>query len=106
MAGTGQYSPAYAPAPSPAGAGRQGAGSGTRRGGVRRVIRNGQDQNDLQPGAAHHGSRLRSVQDAAGDGFGFSRPAEFPVVRVCRILVRGVEPRSSWLLPVAAGIGR
>ncbi|MFE4538232.1 endonuclease/exonuclease/phosphatase family protein [Streptomyces scopuliridis] len=57
-------------------------------------------------------SHLRSAQDAAGDGFGFSWPAKFPVARIDQILVRGVEPESSWLLPatgsdhrpVAAGI--
>lgn len=57
-------------------------------------------------------SRLRSAQDAAGDGFGFTWPARFPVVRIDQILVRGVEPESSWVLPatgsdhrpVAAGI--
>ncbi|MFI8949709.1 endonuclease/exonuclease/phosphatase family protein [Streptomyces sp. NPDC053750] len=57
-------------------------------------------------------SRLHSVQEAAGDGFGFSWPATFPVARIDQILVRGVTPESSWLLPatgsdhlpVAAGI--
>ncbi|WP_254550950.1 endonuclease/exonuclease/phosphatase family protein [Catellatospora tritici] len=57
-------------------------------------------------------SQLRSAQDAAGDGFGFSWPAEFPVVRIDQILVRGIEPKDSWVLPatgsdhlpVAAGI--
>ncbi|WP_328473000.1 endonuclease/exonuclease/phosphatase family protein [Streptomyces sp. NBC_00448] len=57
-------------------------------------------------------SQLRSVQDVAGDGFGFSWPARFPMVRIDQILVRGVEPESAWLLPatgsdhrpVAAGI--
>ncbi|MGN9807588.1 endonuclease/exonuclease/phosphatase family protein [Micromonospora sp. L32] len=57
-------------------------------------------------------SQLRSAQDAAGDGFGFSWPAKFPVVRIDQILVRGVKPESSWVLPatgsdhlpVAAGI--
>jgi vancomycin resistance protein VanJ len=57
-------------------------------------------------------SQMRSVQDAAGDGFGFSWPANFPVARIDQILVRGVEPESSWVLPatgsdhrpVAAGI--
>ncbi|WBB65904.1 endonuclease/exonuclease/phosphatase family protein [Micromonospora sp. WMMD812] len=44
-------------------------------------------------------SQLRSAQDAAGDGFGFSWPARFPVVRIDQILVRGVEPESSWVLP-------
>ncbi len=58
-------------------------------------------------------SRLRSAQEVAGDGFGFSWPARFPMARIDRILVRGVEPKSAWLLPatgsdhrpVAAGIG-
>ncbi len=57
-------------------------------------------------------SQLRSAQEEAGDGFGFSWPATFPVARIDQILVRGVEPRSSWVLPatgsdhlpVAAGI--
>lgn len=57
-------------------------------------------------------SQLRSVQAEAGDGFGFTWPARFPVARIDQILVRGVEPTSSWVLPatgsdhlpVAAGI--
>ncbi|MFI5792970.1 endonuclease/exonuclease/phosphatase family protein [Streptomyces sp. NPDC051677] len=57
-------------------------------------------------------SQLRSVQDVAGDGFGFTWPAKFPVARIDQILVRGVQPESSWVLPattsdhlpVAAGI--
>ncbi|TDD37538.1 hypothetical protein E1287_08155 [Actinomadura sp. KC06] len=57
-------------------------------------------------------ARMRSAQDAAGDGFGFTWPASFPVARIDQILVRGVEPASSWVLPatgsdhlpVAAGI--
>ncbi len=57
-------------------------------------------------------SQLRSAQDAAGDGFGFTWPARFPVARIEQILVRGVEPESAWVLPatgsdhrpVAAGI--
>ncbi len=44
-------------------------------------------------------SQLRSAQEAAGDGFGFSWPAKFPVVRIDQILVRGVEPERSWVLP-------
>jgi vancomycin resistance protein VanJ len=44
-------------------------------------------------------SRLHSVQDKAGDGFGFTWPAAFPVARIDQILVRGVEPESSWVLP-------
>ncbi|GAA2619801.1 teicoplanin resistance protein VanJ [Streptomyces vastus] len=57
-------------------------------------------------------SQLRSARNAAGDGFGFTWPASFPVARIDQILVRGVEPESSWVLPatgsdhlpVAAGI--
>ncbi|MFJ8954381.1 endonuclease/exonuclease/phosphatase family protein [Streptomyces sp. NPDC102381] len=57
-------------------------------------------------------SQLRSAQEAAGDGFGFSYPADFPVVRIDQILVRGVTADSSWVLPatgsdhrpVAAGV--
>ncbi|WP_330343032.1 endonuclease/exonuclease/phosphatase family protein [Streptomyces sp. NBC_00557] len=57
-------------------------------------------------------SHLRSTQDAAGNGFGFTWPARFPVARIDQILVKGVQPKSSWLLPatgsdhlpVAAGI--
>ena len=57
-------------------------------------------------------SQLHSVQDLAGDGFGFSWPAKFPVARIDQILIRGVQPESSWVLPatgsdhrpVAAGI--
>lgn len=56
--------------------------------------------------------QMRSVQDVAGDGFGFTWPATFPVVRIDQILVRGVRPVSSWVLPangsdhrpVAAGL--
>ncbi|MFC0866190.1 endonuclease/exonuclease/phosphatase family protein [Sphaerimonospora cavernae] len=44
-------------------------------------------------------SQLRSAQVVAGDGFGFSWPAKFPMVRIDQILVRGVEPLSSWVLP-------
>ncbi|MGW6456164.1 endonuclease/exonuclease/phosphatase family protein [Streptomyces sp. NPDC055078] len=44
-------------------------------------------------------SRLRSAQDVAGDGFGFSWPARFPVARIDQILVHGVRPASSWVLP-------
>ena len=44
-------------------------------------------------------AQLRSVQDAAGDGFGFTWPASLPVVRIDQILVRGVKPDSSWVRP-------
>ncbi|MEE4541686.1 endonuclease/exonuclease/phosphatase family protein [Streptomyces sp. V4-01] len=57
-------------------------------------------------------SRLHSAQREAGAGFGFTWPAAFPVARIDQILVRGVRPVSSWVLPatgsdhlpVAAGI--
>ncbi|MFE4454481.1 endonuclease/exonuclease/phosphatase family protein [Streptomyces sp. NPDC056796] len=44
-------------------------------------------------------AQMRSTQGAAGDGFGFSWPAAFPMARIDQILVRGVEPLSSWTLP-------
>ncbi|MCL2583851.1 MAG: endonuclease/exonuclease/phosphatase family protein [Streptosporangiales bacterium] len=44
-------------------------------------------------------SQLRSAQDVAGDGFGFTWPASFPVVRIDQILTRGAEPDRSWTLP-------
>lgn len=44
-------------------------------------------------------SQMRSTQGAAGDGFGFSWPAAFPMARIDHILVRGVEPTNAWVLP-------
>jgi vancomycin resistance protein VanJ len=44
-------------------------------------------------------AQMQSAQDVAGDGFGFTWPASFPVVRIDQILVRGVQPDSSWVLP-------
>ncbi|SCF69757.1 endonuclease/exonuclease/phosphatase family protein [Streptomyces sp. Ncost-T10-10d] len=44
-------------------------------------------------------SQLRSAQEEAGDGFGFSWPASFPVARIDQILVKGVIPVSSRILP-------
>ncbi|MCI3930209.1 endonuclease/exonuclease/phosphatase family protein [Streptomyces sp. AN091965] len=44
-------------------------------------------------------SRLRSAQEEAGQGFGFSWPAAFPVVRLDQVLARGVTPVSAWTLP-------
>jgi vancomycin resistance protein VanJ len=35
----------------------------------------------------------------AGDGFGFSWPAGFPMARIDQIMVKGIEPKSSWVLP-------
>ncbi|MFJ8627064.1 endonuclease/exonuclease/phosphatase family protein [Kitasatospora sp. NPDC093550] len=58
-------------------------------------------------------SQLRSTQEAAGAGFGFSYPTAFPVVRIDQVLVRGLTPVSSRVLPdtgsdhlpVAAALG-
>ncbi|MHB9862325.1 endonuclease/exonuclease/phosphatase family protein [Streptomyces sp. YIM S03343] len=44
-------------------------------------------------------SQMRSTQGAAGTGFGFSWPASFPMARIDQILVRGVDPVTSWTLP-------
>ncbi|MFD8569652.1 endonuclease/exonuclease/phosphatase family protein [Streptomyces sp. NPDC057694] len=44
-------------------------------------------------------SQMRSTQGAAGSGFGFSWPAAFPMARIDQIMVKGVEPVSSWTLP-------
>nr|BFD89253.1 endonuclease/exonuclease/phosphatase family protein [Kitasatospora sp. Xyl93] len=42
---------------------------------------------------------LRSAQQEAGDGFGFTWPASFPVVRIDQILLKGITARSAWTLP-------
>ncbi|MFG2221876.1 endonuclease/exonuclease/phosphatase family protein [Streptomyces sp. NPDC048644] len=44
-------------------------------------------------------SQMRSAQGAAGDGFGFTWPAGFPMARIDQIMVRGLEPVSAWSLP-------
>ena len=44
-------------------------------------------------------SQMRSAQGAAGDGFGFSYPVEFPMTRIDQILSRGVTPVAAWTLP-------
>ncbi|MEU1177400.1 endonuclease/exonuclease/phosphatase family protein [Streptomyces sp. NPDC005820] len=44
-------------------------------------------------------AQLRSAQAAAGAGFGFTWPAGFPMERIDEILVRGVTPKSAWVLP-------
>jgi vancomycin resistance protein VanJ len=44
-------------------------------------------------------AQMRSTQGAAGSGFGFSWPASFPMARIDQIMVRDVEPLSSWTLP-------
>ncbi len=44
-------------------------------------------------------AQMRSAQGAAGDGFGFSWPAAFPMTRIDQIMVKGVRPTRSWVLP-------
>lgn len=44
-------------------------------------------------------AQMRSTQGAAGAGFGFSWPADFPLARIDQIMVKGLEPISSWTLP-------
>ena len=44
-------------------------------------------------------AQMRSTQGAAGNGFGFSWPAAFPMARIDQIMVQDVEPVSSWTLP-------
>jgi vancomycin resistance protein VanJ len=44
-------------------------------------------------------SQMRSTQGAAGSGFGFSWPASFPMARIDQIMVRDIEPVTSWTLP-------
>ncbi|MBR8641303.1 endonuclease/exonuclease/phosphatase family protein [Streptomyces tuirus] len=44
-------------------------------------------------------SQMRSTQGAAGNGFGFSWPASFPMARIDQIMVKGLKPESSWTLP-------
>ncbi|MER8001659.1 MULTISPECIES: endonuclease/exonuclease/phosphatase family protein [unclassified Streptomyces] len=44
-------------------------------------------------------AQMRSTQGAAGHGHGFSWPASFPMARIDQIMVKGIEPKSSWTLP-------
>ncbi|UNZ19620.1 endonuclease/exonuclease/phosphatase family protein [Streptomyces sp. 891-h] len=44
-------------------------------------------------------SQMRSAQGAAGDGFGFTWPASFPMARIDQIMVKGADPVSAWTLP-------
>jgi vancomycin resistance protein VanJ len=44
-------------------------------------------------------AQMRSTQGASGTGMGFSWPARFPMARIDQIMVKGVEPSSSWTLP-------
>lgn len=49
------------------------------------------------------GLGLTSAQAAAGRGFGFTWPAEFPVVRLDDMLVRGADPVRSVVLTALSG---
>ena len=49
------------------------------------------------------GLGLTSAQAAAGSGFGFTWPAEFPVVRLDDLLLRGGTPVRSVVLPALSG---
>ncbi|GLY40728.1 membrane protein [Amycolatopsis sp. NBRC 101858] len=44
-------------------------------------------------------ARMRSAQDDAGDGFGFSWPAGLPMARIDQVFVTGVRPVAAWTLP-------
>ncbi|MDH6126887.1 endonuclease/exonuclease/phosphatase family protein [Kitasatospora sp. GP82] len=45
-------------------------------------------------------AQMRSAQGAAGDGFGFSWPASFPMARIDQILSKGgLKPTDAWTLP-------
>ncbi|MEU9193992.1 endonuclease/exonuclease/phosphatase family protein [Streptomyces hundungensis] len=43
-------------------------------------------------------AQMRSTQGAAGSGFGFTWPAGFPMARIDQIMVKGLQPTSSWTL--------
>ncbi|MEU8994749.1 endonuclease/exonuclease/phosphatase family protein [Streptomyces caniferus] len=44
-------------------------------------------------------AQMRSAQGVAGDGFGFTYPAGFPMARIDQIMMKGIDPMSSWSLP-------
>ncbi len=60
-------------------------------------------QTDRRFAQLSSGLGLTSAQGAAGSGFGFTWPAEFPVVRLDDLLVRGATPVRSVVLPGLAG---
>ncbi|EGX55630.1 hypothetical protein SZN_31874 [Streptomyces zinciresistens K42] len=47
-------------------------------------------------------AQMRSTQGASGSGMGFSWPTSFPLARIDQIMVKGIEPMSSWSLPATA----
>ena len=60
-------------------------------------------QTDRRFAQISSGLGLTSAQGAAGAGFGFTWPAEFPVVRLDDLLIRGATPVRSVVLPALAG---
>ncbi|MFI2187844.1 endonuclease/exonuclease/phosphatase family protein [Streptomyces sioyaensis] len=44
-------------------------------------------------------SQMRSAQGAAGDGFGFTWPAAFPMARIDQIMMKGMSPVKAWVMP-------
>ncbi|MGK3209171.1 endonuclease/exonuclease/phosphatase family protein [Amycolatopsis sp. MEPSY49] len=44
-------------------------------------------------------ARMKSAQEVAGDGFGFSWPAGLPLARIDQVFVAGLRPVASWTLP-------
>ncbi len=53
------------------------------------------DDRALRPLTRH----FASAQSAAGEGFGFTWPSRFPVVRLDQIFVKGAKATSAWTLP-------
>jgi vancomycin resistance protein VanJ len=60
-------------------------------------------QTDRRFAQLSSGLGLTSAQGAAGRGFGFTWPAEFPLVRLDDLLIRGATPVRSVVLPALAG---
>ena len=58
---------------------------------------------DRQFSQLTQGAGLQSAQQAAGSGFGFTWPAEFPIVRLDDVLTRGLKPLRSNVLPAIGG---
>lgn len=57
---------------------------------------------DRQFGQLTKADGLTSAQQASGSGFGFTWPAEFPVVRLDDVLTRGLKPLRSVVMPAIA----
>ncbi len=66
---------------------------------LQKVVLLGDLNDDEQTALNAVTSQMRSTQGAAGSGFGFSWPATFPMARIDQIMVKGIEPVTSWTLP-------